>query len=145
MSNYSDAANAGENGFFGQGLGLRSVVSDVFGHFGAGVTLGTNFLLVVLDSAGRPVDAGLSYAISYFNPATGQQVTLPLIHNPGLPYQSNLPENQPVDFILTPGSRYLIARNYSVTIGPSAFSVLRVQLDYPAGTVYARITKKRLL
>lgn len=143
MSEYTNHVNLEGNGHAGFGVQLQPVGSDVFGHFGIGVTLATNFLLVVLDINGSPVDANLGYTLSYYNPASGQTDVLTLLHNPSIPYQGTLPENQLITFTLGSGSRYLLSSTPSITIGTNTFGVLRVQLAYPPGTVYACLIRKR--
>ncbi|MBD2769692.1 hypothetical protein IC235_17520 [Hymenobacter sp. BT664] len=142
MSEYTDALAAGKVGHYGFGVQMTPVASDVFGHFGFGVTLATNFLLVVLDEFGSPVDAGTSYTLDYYDPVTGQQNTLPLFHNPAVPYQATLPENQPIVFALTGSNRYAAGQTAQMTIAPNQFGVLQIRLSYPVGSVYVRITRK---
>ena len=142
MTTYADALAAGQVGHYGFGIQMEPVASDVFGHFGFGVTLATNFLLVVLDEFGSPVDAGTNYTLSYYDPGTGQQNTLPLFHNPAVPYQATLPENQPIDFALIGSNRYAAGQTAQLIIAPNAFGVLQINLTYPVGSVFARVTRK---
>jgi hypothetical protein len=131
-------------GHVGLGVVLTPVVSDVFGHFGVGITLATNFLLVVLDESGAPVDRGTNYTLSYYDPQSGQQVELQLVHNPSVPYQTSLPENQLITFTLTGTSRYLPNQTASTTIAPNTYGFLQIKLDYPPSSVYATLIRKRL-
>ncbi len=141
MSAYTDQANFGH---YGQGVTMEPVVSDVFGHFGMGVTLATNFLLSVTDEKGAPVDTGISYTLSYYDPATGQSVMLTLYHNPAVPYQATLPEGQPIAFTLVGTSRYKPGQTATFTIATNTYGVLTVKLAYPAGSTYAVLTRKRI-
>lgn len=124
---------------------MEPAVSDLFGFFGFGPALATNFLLVLLDELGNTVDAGTPYSLRYVNPNTGQQIVVPLLHKPGVPYQDNFPENTPITFaldVVNPG-RYAPGQTGQTTIAPGASGVLRVLLTYPVGTVYARLIRKR--
>lgn len=146
MSTYQEQLETGKTGNSGVGVQFKPAASDVFGHSGVGVVLGTNFLLVVLDQLGKPVDAGLPYTLTYFNPISNQTVVIPLLHNPAIPYQANLPTEQVITFALDAvnSGRYAAGQEFSIIIQANATGVLSVRLAYPSGTVYAHLIRKRL-